>query len=444
MQTIPRGPSDVTPAWLGSVLGADVRDVDVTPIGTGQTGATYRVSATYATDTDLPGTFAVKLPAQDDAVRERVALGYRSEVEFYTDVADEGADPGAAVLLQRHLRRRGGLRPAARRHGARGAGRSDRGLHARRKPGSRWRRWPDCTARVGAIRLGLACPAISMPKPGDEAAAKGLGDISVMAADITIDKLGARMSAEDRETLSAAMALVTPWLMAEPKRYALMHGDYRLDNMLFDPDRTRITVVDWQTVGVGLPARDLAYFTATSLAPEVRAEIEQDLVGRYHEALLGYGVTDYDVDTCWRDYRLGVLQAPLLSGLGFAFAASTERGDEMMLTMFSRGCRAIRELDTLELINSPTNRPDPVHRVVDGGHRGHVRRAAPGGPPSPPRRRAPPRHPAWAVSSLRRCSWSPARRCGARAATPARRRSGTARATARVGGGAARCPRPAR
>jgi len=148
------------------------------------------------------------------------------------------------------------------------------------------------------------------------------------------------------------MALVTPWLMAEPKRYALMHGDYRLDNMLFDPDRTRITVVDWQTMGVGLAARDLAYFTATSLAPEVRAEIEQELIGRYHEALLGYGVTDYDADTCWRDYRLGVLQAPLLSSLGFAFAASTERGDEMMLTMFHRGCRAIREVETLELINS--------------------------------------------------------------------------------------------
>ncbi len=73
------------------------------------------------------------------------------------------------------------------------------------------------------------------------------------------------------------MGLVTPWLMAEPKRYALMHGDYRLDNMLFDPDRTRITVVDWQTMGVGLPGRDLAYFTATSLVPEVRSEIEQDL-----------------------------------------------------------------------------------------------------------------------------------------------------------------------
>jgi len=198
----------------------------------------------------------------------------------------------------------------------------------------------------------LALTGIAMPKPGDVDAGKGLGDISVMAAGILIGKLGASMSIEDQETFSAAMSLVTPWLMAEPQRYALMHGDYRLDNMLFGPDRTRITVVDWQTVGIGLPARDLAYFTATSLEPGVRAEIERDLVGRYHRALSGSGVADYDLETCWHDYRLGVVQAPLLAGLGFAFAASTERGDEMMLTMLHRGCRAIRELDTLDLIKS--------------------------------------------------------------------------------------------
>ena len=347
---IPRGPENVTPAWLGSVLGADVRDVDVTPIGTGQTGATYRVSASYATAVDLPGTFAVKLPAQDDAVRERVALGYRSEVEFYTDVATQMrvpvpgcyysdiSDSGADFVLVL-----ADMAPAVQGDQIAGCTPAEAQLAVDAIAGLHGPSWCDPTW------LGLA--SISMPKPGDEAAAKGLGDVSVMAADITIEKLGPRMSAEDRETLRAAMGLVTPWLLAEPDRFSLMHGDYRLDNLLFDPDRTRITVVDWQTMGVGLPTRDLAYFTATSLAPEMRAEIERDLVGRYHEALVGYDVTGYDADTCWRDYRLGVVQAPLISALGFAFAASTERGDEMMLAMFHRGCRAIRELETLELIN---------------------------------------------------------------------------------------------
>ena len=131
-----------------------------------------------------------------------------------------------------------------------------------------------------------------------------------------------------------------------------MHGDYRLDNLLFYPDRTRVTVVDWQTVGVGLPTRDLAYFTATSLLPEIRPGVERDLVHRYHTALLGHGVAGYDLETCWHDYRLGVFQAPLLTTLGFAFAASTERGDEMILTMLHRGCRAIRDLDAIELVRS--------------------------------------------------------------------------------------------
>ena len=124
-----------------------------------------------------------------------------------------------------------------------------------------------------------------------------------------------------------------------------------IDAPLFDPQRTRVTVVDWQTLGVGLPGRDLAYFTATSLLPDARAGVERDLVDAYHRALLGYGVTGYDAETCWRDYRLGAVQAPLITVLGFAFAASTERGDQMVLTMLHRGCRAIRELGTLDLVS---------------------------------------------------------------------------------------------
>ena len=117
------------------------------------------------------------------------------------------------------------------------------------------------------------------------------------------------------------------------------------------PTTTRVSVVDWQTLGIGLPARDLAYFTATSLDSELRATIEEELVDDYHRALLGYGVTDYDRETCWRDYRLGMPHTLLISALGFAFATATERGDDMVLTMLRRGCQAIRDLGTLDLIS---------------------------------------------------------------------------------------------
>jgi hypothetical protein len=350
--TIPRGPENVTPAWLGSVLGADVSAVDVAPIGTGQTGATYRVAATYAAERpDMPTSFAVKLSAQDDAVRERVALGYRSEVEFYSQIADTmripvprafhteiSSDGGDVVLLLADMA------PAVQGDQIAGCSPAEAQLAVQALAGLHGPSWCD--------PQWMELPAIVMPKPGDDEAAKGLGDISRMAADIVIERLGAKIAPEDQETLVAAMSLVTPWLKAEPKRYALMHGDYRLDNMLFDPDRTRITVVDWQTVGIGLPGRDLAYFTGTSLESGVRAEIERDLVDLYHRSLLEFDVTDYDLDTCWNDYRIGVVQVPLLVALGTAFASTTERGDDMMMVMLRRGCRAIRELETLELIRT--------------------------------------------------------------------------------------------
>lgn len=348
MTTLPRSPGDVTPSWLGSVLGTAVRSAQATPIGTGQTGATYRLTVQYHEDTGLPASFAVKLPSQDDTVRDRVAIGYRSEHAFYTNIAD---------LVQIPV-------PRSYHCEIDGDGAEFVLLLADMSPAEQGDQIAGCTAEEALLAVhalaGLHAPSwcdpkwtdfpgIAMPKP-DADMASGMGDVAKMAADITLEKIGDRMSPADRDTLAAAMSVVTPWLQLEPDRYALLHGDYRLDNMLFNPDRSQITVVDWQTLGSGLPARDLSYFTATSLDPAVRAVAEEGLVDVYHAGLVSLGVTDYDRETCWRDYRLGMLQAPLIIAFGTAFASSTDRGDDMMLVMAQRSCQAIRELDTLSLI----------------------------------------------------------------------------------------------
>ncbi|MGW0158912.1 phosphotransferase family protein [Mycobacterium sp. NPDC003323] len=345
---IPRTPDDVTADWLTGVLDVQVSSVDTVPIGTGQTGATYRLTVGYGTEAELPGTFALKLPSQDDTVRDRVAIGYRCEHAFYTQVADrlqvpiprnfhceidgDGAD---FVLLLADMA------PAVQGDQIAGCTATEASLAVRALAGLHAPSWCDPAL--------TDFPGIAMPKP-DAAMAAGMGDVAKMATEITLERLGDRMSADDRATLAAAMAMVTPWLLTEPDRYALLHGDYRLDNMLFDPERTAVTIVDWQTLGAGLPARDLAYFTGTSLEPELRAATERDLVAEYHAGLVALGVVDYDVETCWRDYCLGMVQAPLIIAFGVAFATSTDRGDDMMLAMAKRSCRAIRELGTLELI----------------------------------------------------------------------------------------------
>lgn len=354
LMSIPRYPTDVTAEWLSAVLSrsgaaVEVTDADVTAIGTGQTGATYRVSVRYGSEpAGLPPTFVIKLPAQDDAVRDRVVIGYRSECAFYASAVDRVQVPTPrcyyceisadaldyALLLADQA-------PAVQGDQLRGCAEQEARLAVTALAGLHGPSWCD--------PFWLGFPGVAFARP-DQAGAQGMGEVAKMSAEITLAKLGDRMSAEDRETFTATMNSVAPWLMAEHDRFALLHGDYRLDNMLFDPGHTRISIVDWQTLGVGLPARDLAYFTATSLDSALRASLEEDLVADYHRALQGYGVTDYDRETCWRDYRLGVVQAPLIAALGFAFASSTERGDDMVLTMLSRGCRAIRDLGTLQLI----------------------------------------------------------------------------------------------
>jgi phosphotransferase family enzyme len=349
--SIPRSPNDVTPQWLQAVLQAEVAAVDVTPIGTGQTGATYRLSVSYvAEQPGLPSTFAIKLSSQDDAVRERVALGYRSEHAFYTGVADAvrvpipkhyhceiSSDGGHFVLLLADMT------PAVQGDQIGGCTLQQAALAVRALAGLHGPTW--CDPKWAGF------PGLVMSMPNDDAA-KGFGDIAVMATQITLERLGPRMSADDRDTVTEAMSMVTPWLLADRDRFSLMHGDYRLDNLLFDPDRAAVTVVDWQTLGAGLPARDLAYFTGTSLLPEARSAADEDLVATYHSELSGYGIADYDRETCWRDYRVGMLQVPFLTVLGCAFATSTERGDDMMLVMLERGCRAVRDLGSLELIRA--------------------------------------------------------------------------------------------
>lgn len=66
------------------------------------------------------------------------------------------------------------------------------------------------------------------------------------------------------ETPSDAMAQIMEWLganmPADDGQVSLVHGDWRLDNMIFQPDRPEIAgVLDWELSTLGHPMADLAY-----------------------------------------------------------------------------------------------------------------------------------------------------------------------------------------
>ncbi|MCX4095885.1 phosphotransferase family protein [Nocardia sp. alder85J] len=348
---LPADPAQLTAEWLGAVLGVQVSSVRVDAVGTGQTGATYRITPTYADPAQHPHTLIAKLPSQRQEVRDRVAVGYRAEHAFYTRVADTvavplprvhhcdiSADHTEFVLLMADLR------PAVQGDQIRGCTEAEARVAVRALAGLHGPRWCD------PAWLTFEGPA--MPRP-DADFARGMGDLARHALGVTLgSSLGDRLGAEDRATLTEAADLTAGWLGIHPDRFCLLHGDYRLDNLMFDPATGTVTVVDWQTISVGLPARDLAYFLGTSLDPAVRERIEAEFVEVYHRELLGHGVSGYSASECWTDYRIGMLQIPMLTTLGYAFATETDRGDEMFLAMLARGCAAIRHLGTLELVRS--------------------------------------------------------------------------------------------
>jgi len=170
-------------------------------------------------------------------------------------------------------------------------------------------------------------------------------------AELFLGGLGDLIPAEDAASLRACGDVIERWLLARGERFGLVHGDYRLDNLLFPPDGgPGVVAVDFQTLSLALPARDLAYFIGTSLTVEDRRAHERDLVAAYHAALTSYGVVDYSLEQCWDDYVFAMIQGPLVSIFGCAYGARTERGDRMFAAMIARSCAAIRDLDTLELV----------------------------------------------------------------------------------------------
>ena len=127
----------------------------------------------------------------------------------------------------------------------------------------------------------------------------------------------------------------------------------RLDNMLIDQttDTPRVTVVDWQSVKVGKPMNDVAYFIGAGLRSNDRRPVEEDLVREYHERLSSAGVRGYVWPRCWNDYRKGSFAGFGVTVIASMIVERTERGDEMFTTMARRHARHALDLGADEFLS---------------------------------------------------------------------------------------------
>ncbi|CAN5542815.1 hypothetical protein BH10ACT9_BH10ACT9_19500 [soil metagenome] len=342
-------PSDLTAEWLTEVLGAgEVRMFTCDRIGTGQMSECYRVSVTYGAGAG-PASVVLKVAAADPTSRQTgQALGlYEREVRFYTEIAPRLTAGGAG--------------PVARCYHS--AIDPDTGIFdlvlgdaSPALVGDEIQGATSQAAQLAVSELGrLHGPLLGDPTL---AGADWLNREAPVSAELLgalyaafTDRYGGSMADDQRMVCDRLVAGFDGYLAAEsaPERpMGLVHGDYRLDNMLFGQAGAEraLTVVDWQTVTWGPALTDLAYFLGCALPVATRREHHDALLHAYHDALGAELSFDAVADGVRRQSFFGVMMAIVSSML----VARTDRGDQMFMTMLARHCAQVLDTDALAIL----------------------------------------------------------------------------------------------
>jgi hypothetical protein len=350
-------PDELTPEWLTAALHeagftGTITEAEVERIGTGQMGTSYRVTLGWddpgaAHAEGAPATVVAKMAAGPPESRAIIAEGYRNEVGFYRELAHTLAvrtprcfhaantdDYTCFTLLLEDLA------PATPGDQATGLTAEEAEHAVVNLAGLHGPRWNDESL--------LEVPWLSRHS---EETASFYADVLAGAIPTFLERFGRWVGPDDPATLDEVPRHLAAWLTTRPERFALIHGDYRPDNLMFPEHGVGVSAVDWQTLGLGLPGRDIGYLLATSLEPDVRRAEEHRLVARYHQELVAHGVEGHSLEECFDDYRLGVVQGPLITVLGAVYANDpNDKSDAMFTAMITRSLAAIRDLDPWSLL----------------------------------------------------------------------------------------------
>ena len=349
---------EVTAGWLSERLraaghtDAEVSDFQYRAIGAAHVSGCFRFTLRYARPRPgHPATIIGKFPSDDAATRDMSSQIYANEVAFYRHLqprvairtpvcfhADiDGAGPAFVLLLE-------DMHPARQGNQLEGCG-------------------PDL-ARAAVLQLvGLHGPTwcdASLLKAGwlshDDPA--GFQDLLKQLyrqfLPEPLDTFAADLSTEQVALLErVGEASVFPVGVPEPAPFCVVHGDYRLDNLLIDdrPRAPHITAVDWQTSGLTSPLIDVAYFIGASLRSSDRHEVEESIVRAYHEALCEAGIRDFGWAACWEEYRRASLYGLGLAILARGVAARNESGDELFRMMLQRHAAHALDLGAEEFLD---------------------------------------------------------------------------------------------
>ena len=361
-------PDDLTAEWLTAVLGAGtVGGFSVDRIGTGQMSECYRVALTYSAGGG-PGSVVLKVAASDPVSRGTgAALGlYEREVRFYAEVAPRIAGAGGPVAHCFHASYQpetgvftlllDDAAPAEVGDEIRGATVHDATLALTKLGG------------LHAPLMGSAAMAESAWLNRETPINQAL--ITQLYAGFA-DRYGEAITPAQRMVCQRLVESFDAYLAEEAdagRVHGLVHGDYRLDNMLFGrPGSLRdLTVVDWQTVTWGPALTDVAYFLGCALRAEDRRAHYDELLAAYHAGL------GPNPPLTLEQVREGVRRQSffgvMMSIVSSMLVERTERGDQMFLTMLERHSSHVLDTGALEVLpdagRTEALQPDPADEAA--------------------------------------------------------------------------------
>jgi Phosphotransferase enzyme family len=316
----------------------------------GQLGLVARLTLTYeGAGPSVSPAVMVKLPSKDSGSRAiGVVLGvYESEVRFYQEIAptvgirvprphwaDIEPSTGRFTLLLEDLSAAGSPGDMIAGGTPNQAALALDALVALQAP-----RWSDSALRE---KDWLAHPSRNQTMfAGVEP-----------ALPLFLERFADRLDSEDVEFVRKVVPYANAWaaqMTVGPT--VVLHGDYRMDNILFPHDPAApVWVFDWQAARLGPPLVDVCVYLGGCLSLADRRRHERELLSQYHKGLTSQGVTGFSFDDLWQSYRWCVFYGLMLSVPFSVQLERTERGDALFAGMVRSYTQQARDLESMELL----------------------------------------------------------------------------------------------
>ncbi len=349
--SVPRGIDDLTSEWLTAALSevsdeARVESLVGVPIGNGNVASSIRLIPDWDRPTPAPASVVAKVPSSEEVSRATgfATRTYELEAAFYNELAGTVWVNRPICYLARFDPEQQGYVVLLEDLGPSEAGDQILGCS------------PEEAAAVMPELAALHAPRWADPslldltwldRPTPEAA-RGAADFIPILYSGFVDRYKDRVEPEVLALCERFMPSLESYLVDRPGAWTVVHGDFRLDNLLFGGPR--VVVVDWQTVKIGVALSDVSYFIGSALLPEDRRQHEANLVRSYYAFLTELGVAMPWGD-CWDDYR-----RYSFDGLVMAIAASmlvtrTPRSDDMFMAMINRHGRQALDLGSEDYLS---------------------------------------------------------------------------------------------